>query len=394
VIGIAFNLGLLAYFKYAHFFVDNINILLKTQMTLNEIILPLGISFFTFTQIAFLVDTYKNKTDNAPLLDYCLFVSFFPHLLAGPIIHHKQIMPQFRDEKLAYINYQNIYFGLVLFILGLLKKVIVADTFATVANLGFNNTDHLTLISAWTTSLSYTFQIYFDFSGYTDMSLGAAKLFNINLPLNFNSPYQSLNIREFWQRWHITLSQFLRDYLYIPMGGNRTSEIYIYRNLIITFLLGGFWHGAGFTFIFWGFLHGLGLSTTRYFKKFTLKYIGRMVEMPKFLAWFMTFNFINITWIFFRAGSITDAFKIVKSMFALTDFFEKTAIENINALKVSVFLLFFGFMMTLKIPSSFKMVAGEVLTSSKYLPLIALVFTCSIIVMEITNSHEFIYFRF
>jgi len=219
--GIISNILLLGYFKYMDFFIANINTLLHTQLDMMHIILPLGISFFTFTQIAYLVDTYRNEVKEMDYLNYTLFVTFFPHLLAGPILHHKEMMPQFDSLRSKVINYKNIAAGLFLFSIGIFKKVVIADTFAVWATAGFDTAETLNLLEAWATSLSYTFQLYFDFSGYTDMAIGVALLFNIKLPINFNSPYKATSIQDFWRRWHITLSRFLRDYIYIPLGGNR-----------------------------------------------------------------------------------------------------------------------------------------------------------------------------
>lgn len=311
VMGITFNLLLLGYFKYMDFFITNINLALATHLPLLKIILPLGISFFTFTQIAYLVDAYRSEAKEYKLVNYALFVTFFPHLLAGPILHHKEMMPQFESVENKRLNYENLARGVFLFFIGLFKKVVIADAFAVWANHGFDTAQTLSLIEAWVVSLSYTFQLYFDFSGYTDMAIGAALMFNIRLPINFDSPYKSLSIQEFWRRWHMTLSRFLRDYIYIPLGGNRHGESNTYRNLMITFLLGGLWHGAGWTFVFWGFMHGAGLCIQRGWRK--LK-----IEMPNWLAWFITFNFINIAWVFFRAKTWADALKVLKGMFGLS----------------------------------------------------------------------------
>ncbi|MGJ0304069.1 MBOAT family protein, partial [Aliarcobacter cryaerophilus] len=308
--GIFFNLALLGYFKYTDFFLENFNGIFGSNIPLPHIILPLGISFFTFTQIAFLVDAYKKEAKEYNIFNYMLFVTYFPHLLAGPILHHKEMMPQFASVKNYAKNYKNIALGLFIFSIGLFKKVIIADTFAVWANAGFDTATTLNLIEAWATSLSYTFQLYFDFSGYTDMAIGVSLMFNIKLPINFNSPYKALSIQDFWRRWHITLSRFLRDYLYIPLGGNRKGEIRTYTNLITTFLLGGFWHGAGWTFIIWGLLHGIALAIHRMWQSFGFK-------LNKILAWFITFNFINITWIFFRAKDFESAIKVLGSMFSL-----------------------------------------------------------------------------
>jgi alginate O-acetyltransferase complex protein AlgI len=307
-VGIISNILLLGYFKYMDFFIANANIVLGTQWDLMHIILPLGISFFTFTQIAYLVDAYRNEVKEMDYLNYTLFVTFFPHLLAGPILHHKEMMPQFDAVKNKVINYKNISAGIFLFSIGLFKKIVIADTFAQWAVIGFDQAETLDRIEAWATSLSYTFQLYFDFSGYTDMALGIALLFNIRLPINFNSPYKALNIQDFWRRWHITLSRFLRDYIYIPLGGNRKGEFHTYANLFAVFFIGGLWHGASWMFIIWGVLHGFAIVVHRAWQQMGL-------SMNKWLAWFITFNFVNITWVFFRAKDWDQAIKVINGMF-------------------------------------------------------------------------------
>jgi D-alanyl-lipoteichoic acid acyltransferase DltB (MBOAT superfamily) len=252
IFAILSNLLLLGYFKYMDFFISNINYVTSENIGLYHLALPLGISFFTFQQISYLVDSYKEETKEYDFLNYALFVTFFPQLIAGPIVHHKEMMPQFSNRWNLVKNYKNIALGLFIFSIGLFKKVVIADTFAMWATTGFDTASTLNFLEAWSTSLAYTFQLYFDFSGYTDMAIGSALLFNIKLPINFNSPYKAVNIQDFWRRWHITLSRFLRDYIYIPLGGNRLSRFKTYSNLMITFLLGGLWHGAGWTFIVWG----------------------------------------------------------------------------------------------------------------------------------------------
>ena len=310
IFGVIANLSLLGYFKYTDFFLENFNLVFDTSMPLLHLALPLAISFFTFQQIAYLVDSYRGETAEYDFLNYALFVTFFPQLIAGPIVHHAEMMPQFASKWNLVKNYKNVATGLFVFSIGLFKKVIIADTFAVWATAGFDHASSLNLLEAWATSLSYTFQLYFDFSGYTDMAIGAALLFNIKLPINFNSPYKALDIQDFWRRWHITLSRFLRDYIYIPLGGNRKGSFRTYTNLLATFILGGIWHGAGWTFVFWGFLHGMALVVHRGWKAlgFTL---------PKILAWFITFNFINIAWVFFRAKEWSDALKVLSAMFSL-----------------------------------------------------------------------------
>ena len=307
-IGIVFNLGLLGYFKYSDFFILNFNRITHGDVPLLHLALPLAISFYTFQQIAYLVDSYKKETKEYDFLNYAVFVTFFPQLIAGPIVHHAEMMPQFEVLKNKVMNARNIALGLFIFSMGLFKKVVIADTFAVWATKGFDHTHALNMLEAWVTSLSYTFQLYFDFSGYTDMAIGIALLFNIKLPMNFFSPYKASNIQDFWRRWHITLSRFLKEYIYIPLGGNRKGEVRTYANLFTTFVLGGLWHGAGWTFVFWGILHGGALVLHRFWKKLGL-------TMPKLLGWFITFNFINIAWVFFRANNFEAALKVLKGMF-------------------------------------------------------------------------------
>lgn len=311
VLGVCLNAGFLIYYKYTHFFLENVQALTGLEWQLNKIVLPLAISFFTFQQIAFLVDHYKGLISEPPrFLNYALFVSFFPQLIAGPIVHHKEMMPQFADRLSFKINFDNLAKGLFVFFLGLFKKVAIADTFAVWATKGFDLTTTLTFLEAWVTSLSYTFQLYFDFSGYTDMAIGVALLFNITLPINFNSPYKADSIQDFWRRWHMTLSRWLRDYIYIPLGGNRAGKYATYINLMLTFLIGGFWHGAGWTFIFWGFLHGAGLVVHRLWQK-----AGG--NLPRWLAVAITFLFANIAWVFFRAKTWDEALKVLNGMAGL-----------------------------------------------------------------------------
>lgn len=263
--GVAFNLAFLGYFKYTDFVIQNINALLGMELPLQHIVLPLGISFFTFTQTAYLADVYRGETKEYSKSDYLLFVTIFPHLIAGPILYHKDMIPQFSVAENYKINYKNLTYGIIWFVTGLFKKVIIADELAVVANKAFANTELLTMTDAWTGSLAYTLQLYFDFSAYSEMAIGLGLLFNYNLPLNFNLPYRSYSIIEFWRRWHMTLSAFLKNYLYIPLGGNRTGHHL--RNIMITMFLGGLWHGAGWTFIIWGVLHGIYICINHLWRK-------------------------------------------------------------------------------------------------------------------------------
>lgn len=307
--GLVFNIGLLGYFKYMDFFISNVNLVLNSQIPLLHLALPLAISFFTLQQIAFLVDTYEGLVKKTNLIDYMLFVTFFPQLIAGPIVHHSEMMPQFATLRSKIVNYQHIATGLFIFSIGLFKKVVIADSLSVVVIDGFDLSDKLSFIEAWFTSLAYTFQIYFDFSGYTDMAIGAALMMNIKLPINFNSPYKATGIIEFWSRWHITLTRFITTYLYTPILRS-FRDINFSKAMFATFtsmLISGIWHGASWMFVFWGMLHGTGLVVNHYWKKTKIK-------MHKIVAWFITFNFLNITFIFFRATSWEDAMKVLNGM--------------------------------------------------------------------------------
>jgi D-alanyl-lipoteichoic acid acyltransferase DltB (MBOAT superfamily) len=289
-----------------------------------------------------LVDSYRQETKEYDFLNYALFVTFFPQLIAGPIVHHKEMMPQFAKTRNKVKNYRNIAMGLFIFSIGLFKKVVIADTFAVWATQGFDVATTLYLFEAWATSLSYTFQLYFDFSGYTDMAIGLALLFNIRLPVNFNSPYKATNIQDFWRRWHITLSRFLRDYVYIPLGGNRRGGGFrTYNNLMATFVIGGLWHGAGWTFVFWGFLHGLALIIQRLWEKLGFK-------LWTWLAWLITFNFVNIAWVFFRAKEWDDAIKVLGSMFSLDNIVLPNMLESRLPFLTDLGVNFGGFVVNIR----------------------------------------------
>ncbi|MGL4867793.1 MAG: MBOAT family O-acyltransferase, partial [Cetobacterium sp.] len=263
ITGLIFNIGMLFYFKYYDFFIGNLNTVFNQNLPILKLMLPLGISFFTFQQLSFLIDSYRGKSEQYDFLSYCLFVTFFPQLIAGPIVLPEEMLPQFENHENKKINYENMNRGLYLFSVGLAKKVLIADSISPFADAGFDKMANLTFIEGWLTSISYTMQLYFDFSGYCDMAMGIALMFNIILPLNFNSPYKSTSIQEFWKRWHMTLGRFLTNYLYIPLGGNRKGELKTLRNLLIVFLASGIWHGAGWNFIIWGALHGLAILIHR-----------------------------------------------------------------------------------------------------------------------------------
>ncbi len=383
-LGIFTNLALLGYFKYADFFIENFNHLTGKELPLLHLALPLAISFFTFQQIAYLVDSYRGETKEYDFLNYALFVTFFPQLIAGPIVHHAEMMPQFASKWNLAKKYKNIALGIFIFSIGLFKKVVIADTFSIWATNGFDKAETLNLIEGWATSLSYTFQLYFDFSGYTDMAIGIALLFNIKLPINFNSPYKSISIQDFWRRWHITLSNFLRDYIYIPLGGNRKGEFRTYTNLIITFLLGGLWHGAGWTFVFWGFLHGVALVVHRLWKKLNIK-------VNTLLAWFITFNFINITWVFFRAKEWNDAIKVLKAMFFGELVTNDIWLSNIYADKYLMLQLALAGGLVFLAKNSMEL-QKKFAINNYTLTFIVLLLVSSF--LNLSGVHEFLYFNF
>lgn len=297
---LAANLALLGYYKYANFFMDSLG-----AGSGLDIVLPVGISFFTFTQIAFLVDCYQRQVSEYRLVHYVLFVSYFPHLVAGPVLHHKEMMPQFADARTYLPSASNFAVGLSIFVIGLAKKVLIADNIAPLANPVFAAGAEPQLVEAWIGVLAYTFQLYFDFSGYSDMAIGLSRLFGVKLPLNFDAPYKAANISEFWRRWHMTLSRFLRDYLYIALGGSRHGQLKRYRNLLLTMLLGGLWHGAGWTFVAWGGLHGLYLVVHHAWQAWS------GVRMAPWAARLLTFLAVMLAWVFFRAPDFASAFDVL-----------------------------------------------------------------------------------
>lgn len=318
-IGILFNLGLLGYYKYADFVADNLELVLPWQWDTEGIFLPLAISFFTFQQIAYLVDVYKGETNEPSLMRYSLFVVFFPQLIAGPIVHHKELLPQFVLRGKLAVNHEDIAIGLTFFIIGLFKKVVIADNVAVFASPTFDavaNGTSVDLFTAWSAAFAYTFQLYFDFSGYSDMAIGLARILGVRLPDNFNSPYKSASIIEFWRRWHITLSTFLRQYVYIPLGGNRKGERRKYFNLYMTMFAGGIWHGAGWTFVLWGSLHGVYLLINHYWRARTthIQWQWGTPRLRKSVAVALTFLLVLIGWVLFRAADLATALDLYLSM--------------------------------------------------------------------------------
>jgi alginate O-acetyltransferase complex protein AlgI len=317
--GVAANLGLIGYFKYAGFFLEIADTVLGTSSPALQLMLPLGISFFTFQQIAYLVDAWKGLVSEHRLVNYSLFVTFFPQLIAGPIVHHNEILPQFTSRRQFRFHADDVAMGIIIFVLGLCKKVVLADNVSGYANDMFNATATGAVPlahEAWIGVLAFTFQLYFDFSGYSDMAIGLGRLFGIRIPLNFNSPYKAASITEFWRRWHMTLSQFLRDYLYIPLGGSRRGPVRRYFNLLLTMVLGGLWHGAGWTFLLWGFVHGLYLCVHHAWQHIGARAGWQWTARPtwRVAATALTFLAAVVGWVFFRAESLTSATTVLFAM--------------------------------------------------------------------------------
>jgi D-alanyl-lipoteichoic acid acyltransferase DltB (MBOAT superfamily) len=317
--GVCVDLGALAYFKYTDFIITTVNGVAGTDWNLHHIVLPLAISFFTFQKVAYLVDAGRGQVEPHNFLEYCFFVMFFPQLIAGPIVHHHEIFSQTKLERSFRFDRLNLAIGLTIFCIGLFKKVVLADNLAPLASSVFNQAGaghDVSFLRAWEGMLAYTLQLYFDFSGYCDMAIGASRIFGIKLPLNFHSPYQATSIIDFWRRWHMTLSRFLRDYLYIALGGNRKGRLRRYVNLFLTMAIGGLWHGAAWTFVFWGAMHGVMLI---------INHGWRAVWTRPINAWWsrgvargFTFLCVALAWVFFRAPSTDAALAIYRGLIAWT----------------------------------------------------------------------------
>lgn len=365
LVGLAANIGIIFYFKYWDFFISNINAALKTNFALARVLLPLGISFFTFQQLSFVIDAYKKEVPKYSFLDYACFVTFFPQLIAGPIVTHDELVPQLSDVSKKKICVDNVVRGLYIFALGLSKKVLIADMLGNVSDVGFSDIASLDATNALLVMFAYTFQIYFDFSGYCDMAIGIGKMFNIDLPLNFNSPYKALNIVDFWDRWHITLNRFFTKYVYIPLGGNRQGNLKTYRNIMIVFLLSGIWHGASWSFVFWGVCHGVLYVITRHKRE-------SFQKMHPALGWLLTFLFVSIMWVFFRANSLQEAFSLLNKIAKMD--FGPISYNILYALHTEEFALTLNL---LKI--------GKIYPNIMFL---LAAFFCFLVVLGAKNSHE------
>jgi D-alanyl-lipoteichoic acid acyltransferase DltB (MBOAT superfamily) len=395
-IGVAGDLLVLATFKYAGFFAANLNALFSTGIVVN-ILLPVGISFYTFTQIAFLVDAYRGNVARYGLPHYALFVTYFPHLIAGPILHHKDMIPQFESARTKRPDPHLILCGLIIFAVGLFKKTCLADGIQPLVAPAFG-ANYPSFDQAWIGALAYTFQLYFDFSGYSDMAIGISLMFGIFLPLNFNSPYKATSIIDFWRRWHMTLSQFLRDYLYIPLGGNRHGRTLRYVNLMITMLLGGLWHGAAWTFVVWGALHGAYLCVNHGWSNYGPAVAPRFAWAANAVAFVLTFVSVVVAWVFFRADSISSATFVLSRMADPTNIVFGRG-EMANAMFIAVYAAIAWFAPNTQEIMGYdhkNRVVGENLNGWLRRPgfLYAAAATLAFGVLGISQHSEFIYFRF
>lgn len=406
LIGVFANIVVIFYFKYFNFFFKTINQVFHTDIVLRDILLPLGISFFTFQQISFVIDSYREEKMKYSFLDYCVFVSFFPQLVAGPIVLHQELIPQFSQKERFKPRFDNFVVGIRYFVIGLFKKTMIADRFGSIASIGYVFPFHRDIPGTILITLSYTIQIYFDFSGYSDMAIGLGKMFGFDIPINFDQPYKATNISEFWKRWHMTLTGFLTKYLYIPLGGNRKGMVRTCINIMLVFLVSGLWHGAAWAFVLWGGLHGLALVLHRIFKSL-------MDKVPKILLHVMTFMFINLAWIIFRTESIRNSYYVIKRFivggfsgnnldlcYAFFGDNYSLVFANIpyNIVTMDLIAIVFtavGFILTFFImfyaPSSHKIANRE-----KVFPCEGIVFAIMAVlsVMTFTNVSTFLYFNF
>ena len=368
VAGVTLNIGILFLFKYYDFFIENVNAVLKTDFRFLQLVLPLGISFYTFQQLSYVIDSYRRECERYSLLEYAAYVSFFPQLIAGPIVYHDELIPQLRAKENHRINYENLSKGIYAFALGLAKKVLLADTFSPIVSMGYFKLGDLNATGTVILILCYSLQIYFDFSGYCDMAYGIGYLFNVELPVNFNSPYKSASISEFWDRWHMTLTRFFTKYVYIPFGGSRKGKIRTYVNIMIVFLISGIWHGANWTFILWGIINGAGKLFDRIFGRF-FRWVPRIVRMV------ITFGFCSVAWSLFRAESVAQ-FRRILDFLRWREYKEIYVpfIDTFNDLIEVKFLYRFGF--------------GGIIDACPWLLFVLFIVVCVLACFFIKNTQE------
>jgi alginate O-acetyltransferase complex protein AlgI len=382
-VGVAVNIALLGYFKYRNFLVEGGSELLGRQVHLAPLVLPLAVSFFTFEQITYLVGAYQGEEGHGDFVSYLLFITFFPHLIAGPIVRYYEIYPQFNRSTRLRLTAENLSEGLMIFAIGLFKKVMLADTFRTFVGPIFDRMEMISFFDAWGATLAFALEIYFDFSGYSDMAIGLARMFGVKFPENFDSPYKARNVIEFWRHWHITLSFFLRDYLYIPLGGNRRGELRRHLNLFITMVLGGLWHGANWTFLLWGAVHGAMLSINHL-------WANTKRQLPDVVAWALTFVLVTAAWVLFRAQTFTRASLLLTSMIGLHGFAWHAVRNSIGPRELRE--LFIGLVIVLFCPNRQTIMGWR--WESDWLYAGAFAVLAAVSIMSMSNPPPFIYFQF
>jgi alginate O-acetyltransferase complex protein AlgI len=382
-IGVAVNLALLGYFKYRNFAFESAGAAFGRHWQFAPLILPLAVSFFTFEQITYLVGAYQGEDGHGDFLSYSLFITFFPHLIAGPIVRYYEIYPQLNRHTRFRLSADNLSAGLMIFAIGLFKKVMLADTFRVFVGPIFDHMPAVSFFDAWGAALAFALQIYFDFSGYSDMAIGLARMFNVKFPENFDSPYQSRDIIQFWRRWHITLSYFLRDYLYIPLGGNRRGELRRHINLMITMVLGGLWHGANWTFLLWGAAHGVMLSINHLWE-------SAKWRMPAAAAWALTFTLVTAAWVLFRAQTFERAALLFAGMIGVNGFAWHAVRGSIGPHEARRILA--GLAIALLFPNRQAIMAWR--WENDYLYAGAFAVLAGVSILSMANPPPFIYFQF
>jgi len=381
-IGIIGNISYLGYFKYADFFIENYNWALNSNTPLLNLILPIAISYFTFQQIAFLVDSYRGETREYNLLNYCVFITFFPQLLVGPIVHHKEIVPQFQKNINLQIKWEHVSLGVFIFAIGLAKKTLLGDPLSAFAQNAFDHAEDLSMLEAWFAALSFVLSYYFDLSGYADMAIGIGKMFNINIPINFNSPYKARNFSEYWKKWHMTLTRFLGDYVYKSLAGNQRNRNIVYLNIMITFLVSGFWHGAGWTFVAWGVLNGAFVVMAHMMKK-------AKIRINFYIAWSLMFFGLIITRILFVSDSFSDAWYVTYTLFDITNFRLSDLTYANGWLQASY--IFIGLFVTLFFKNSIE-ISQNFMPNLKYTAYTLVLLISSILTFY--QAREFLYLQF
>lgn len=389
-IGLIGNVLFLGCFKYINFFLLHVPAIHGVKLTLPDWSFPLGISFFTLTQVMYLVDTYQGLNAPNSFFDHATMVSLFPYVASGPLVRSRAIVPQFKTFTASSDRMDLACRGLLIFAVGLAKKVILADSFAHIADAGFGSANHFSTVEAWIFSLAYTFQIYFDFSGYSDMAVGAAWMLGIDIPKNFNAPYISKSISEFWQRWHISLSNFITSYLFTPMlraMGKATLQTSVIA-VLLAMAIAGLWHGPAWTFIIFGVLHGIALASNQIWKKKKLK-------MPNWLGWLITFVFVNITFVFFRSRNVPFALHLLHSMLPHAGLLGTSALNGV--LPITPFLIvrpvFIGIVLAFFFRTS-QDIAKNYTLNYRSIVATAVLFALSIFYMNSTVAKEFVYFAF